>query len=42
MFRPLPEATLFRRRPLSADRVRPLDSGLVVSVILLFSLEQEN
>jgi len=41
MFRPLPEATLFRRIPYRLIASVLLILALVVSVILLFSLEQE-
>jgi signal transduction histidine kinase len=42
MFRPLPEATLFRRIPYRLIVSVLLILALVVSVILLFSLEQQN
>jgi hypothetical protein len=41
MFRPIPEATLFRRIPYRLIASVLLILALVVSVILLFSLEQE-
>lgn len=41
MFRPLPEATLFRRIPYRLIAAVLLILALVVSVILLFSLERE-
>jgi PAS domain S-box-containing protein len=41
MFRPLPEATLFRRIPYRLIASVLLILALIVSVILLFSLEQE-
>ena len=41
MFRPIPEATLFRRVPYRLIASVLLILALVVSVILLFSLEQE-
>jgi signal transduction histidine kinase len=41
MFRPIPEATLFRRIPCRLIASVLLILALVVSVILLFSLEQE-
>ena len=42
MFRPTPEATLFRRIPYRLIASVLLILALVVSVILLFSLEQQN
>ena len=41
MFRPIPEAALFRRAPYRLIAAVLLILALVVSVILLFSLEQE-
>ncbi len=41
MFRPIPEAALFRRIPYRLIASVLLILALVVSVILLFSLEQE-
>ena len=41
MFRPIPEATVFRRIPYRLITAVLLILALVVSVILLFSMEQE-